>query len=87
MLNNLVLVGRIQEFLEDGIILRSQGMDNKTLVIKVSTCSSILDKLKTYCKDDDLVGVKGTLVNEDALVVINADKVTFLSSTHAGEDA
>jgi hypothetical protein len=87
MLNSLVLVGRIQEFLEDGIILRSQGMDNKTLVIKVAACSSILDSLKTYCKADDLVGVKGTLVNEDALVIINADKVTFLSSTHAGEDA
>ena len=87
MLNNLVLVGRIQEFLEDGIILRSQGMDNKFLVIKVAACSNILEGLKRYCKADDLVGVKGTLVNEDALVIINADKVTFLSSTHAGEDA
>lgn len=87
MLNHLVLVGRIQEFLDDGFILRSQGMDNKILVIKVSACSNILDSLKTYCKADDLIGVKGTLVNEDALVIINADKVTFLSSTHAGEDA
>ena len=87
MLNSLVIVGRIQEFLEDGIILRSQGMDNKFLVIKVAASSNILDSLKRYCKADDLVGVKGTLVNEDALVVINADKVTFLSSTHAGEDA
>lgn len=87
MLNSLVLVGRIQEFLDDGFILRSQGMDNKVLVIKIVASSHMLDNLKTYCKADDLIGVKGTLVNEDALVVINADKVTFLSSTHAGEGA
>jgi single-stranded DNA-binding protein len=100
MLNQVVLVGRIHRiedntFMNAGIKLVMsvpRSVKNKEGVypvdyITVQLKDSMANNMLEHCKAGDVVGIKGALQceNEYDTVIINAEKVTFLSSSKGGD--
>lgn len=91
MLNQIVLVGRIESFkdIEKGIelilkiprVLDREKEDFIPIIIK----EGIAVNVKQYCNPGDVVGVKGSIYNEDGIKII-AEKLTFLASTKKPDD-
>jgi single-stranded DNA-binding protein len=99
MLNQVVLVGRIWNLIN----LELDGNCTITLKVTKSTKNSnneydydyidvtltgdVAQKTRDYCKEGDLVGIKGHLrKNEnDFHMTVEAEKITFLSGTKGGE--
>jgi len=84
--NSLVLVGRL---LNTPVI--SEIDDKKYTVIdliitetkesiSIYLYDSIAENVVKYCKEDDLMGIKGHLDIKDKVLKVVADKVTFLAS-------
>lgn len=90
MLNQVVLVGRIEQLQKDEkgisitiVVPRSykneDGIyENDYIIIKLY--KGISESAYEYCKKGDLVGIKGRLQMKDNLEVI-AEKVTFLKQS------
>ena len=106
MLNQVILVGRLTKDLEvkeleDG---RARGIltlaiprsyknaegEYETDFVECIVWDSIAKNTNEYCKQGDIIGVKGRLetVNNDDKYITNiiAEKVTFLSSRKANEN-
>lgn len=73
MLNQLVLLGRIDTINDNNIIISN---DDILYTINFNG-NDIINNVKEYCKKGDLVGIKGKLAKDNVIV---ADKITFLSS-------
>ena len=101
MLNQLVLVGRIAKEIEDIKLENGKSASIMTLsvpriykniegeydkdYIDCILYNGIADNCKEYCKNGDLVGVKGRLqsrtnIEENGNTLVVAEKITFLSS-------
>lgn len=92
MLNQIVLVGRIKNMLNDTIYLdvqRSTKNDNGEYehdIVPVKLSGTLLEKTLEYCNVGDVVGAKGRIqsevndIAEDTRISIVAEKITFLSS-------
>lgn len=87
MLNQVVLVGRIKEINEGGLILKCQRPFKNEKgeydydLIPVEFYGGVAENTNKYCKEEDIIGVKGRIAkldNENFRVV--AEKVSFLSS-------
>lgn len=82
MLNNFVVVGRLQEIKEEGVILTHQSLFKneegiyETFENEYVLSGSILENTKEYCKKGDLIGIKGSIRNN----TLYAERITFLSS-------
>lgn len=83
MLNNVVIIGRLQEIKEGGILVlatpssfKNDDGEYETYINEFQLMGGILDNTKKYCKKGDLIGVKGTLRNN----IVIAEKITFLSN-------
>ena len=79
MLNQLVLVGKLFSFTEGGIIIETAEPKAK---IPVILSESMLELVRTNSQMEigDLIGIKGRLdVNNKGQIVINCEKITFLS--------
>lgn len=99
MLNQVVLVGRIFSPVElelDGnctVILKvtkgtkKSKSDDDSDYIDINLTGNIAQKMRDYCKENDLVGIKGHLRKNknDFRMVVEAEKITFLSGTK-GDD-
>ena len=102
MLNQIVLVGRIASDLEinetkdnrkEAIIKlavqRNFKNENGIYEIDFIPCTllnGIAENTVKYCKQSDLIGVKGRIQsNNDKSIVIVAEKVTFLTSKSENE--
>ena len=81
MLNQLVLVGRLQNDLELEKYENKVKLDiiNNDKVITCYIYNDIALRTLEYCKKDDLVGIKGHLTMEDNKLEIVVEKITFLS--------
>lgn len=86
MLNQVVLVGRINKIKNNKITLavprnykNAEGVyDTDYLVAKLS--ETVAQNVVEYCKTGDLVGIKGRLEQVHGDTMIMAEKVSFLSS-------
>lgn len=96
MLNQVVLVGRINKEIENNIlslaIPRSSKNENgeyETDFIDIYVSGNIAKSTSEYTKKGDIVGIKGRLermpqINQKNLMVV-AERVTFLSTRKEGE--
>lgn len=79
MLNMFTIVGRINEIGNDTICVSVPDAENKTennkLFIEIGV--NMINQIKEYCHIGDLIGVKGTILDNNKLV---GTKITFLSS-------
>lgn len=84
-MNQLVLVGRLQEInLEGGYIVLKQTSNYKNTegvyeeyTNKIMLFDNVLSNLVEYCKINDIVGVRGRIENN----IIKGEKITFLTSS------
>lgn len=99
MLNQVVLVGRIYtpiELLPNGdcttLLKVTKGKKNPngdydSDYINIVLKGSIAQNMNDYCKEGDLVGIKGQLhrAEYDFYTTVEVEKVTFLSETKGGD--
>lgn len=87
MLNQIIIVGRISNLKKDEHnhyielkVPRSYKNENGEYeedILSIKLFNNISDTVMEYCKNGDIVGVKGRAETGNVLV---AEKVTFLSS-------
>lgn len=79
MLNNLVLVGRLKEInKEEKEIIINSPIDKETdNLLNIKLSDNIFDNLVSYCKINDMIGIKGRIVNNN----INVEKISFLTAS------
>ena len=89
MMNQVLLVGRIAKLNEDTETLItlaiSRNFKNKegiyeTDFIDCQLFGSVAESTKYYCKNGDIVGIKGRLQTDNEKMIVVADKVTFLTT-------
>ena len=91
MLNQVIIVGRIQGFEPFGIVVaipryyKNENGEYDTDIIPCELTGNILTNTKEYCNVGDIVGVKGHLESQGISIIIKGEKITFLSSTHNTE--
>lgn len=86
MLNQVVVVARLEKMTDDQIILKASSPDTyESWYITIDISHSIMTNVRAYCHVGDVVGIKGHLEQSNRIV---GEKITFLSSTYArgGED-
>lgn len=89
MNNSVFIIGRLEKIYNDAFVVRIPDYtdsNKKPTIIKVITTVNLMERIQEYVAIDDLVGIKGRLVNDidDALVVF-CDKLTCLSSKHGNQ--
>lgn len=91
MLNQSVVVGRIHS-MGNGILTlavprsyKNEQGEYETDYINVTLMGSIEKNVAEYCKNGDLVGVKGRLQGGLNTMSLVAEKVTFLSNTKSDD--
>lgn len=85
MLNQLCLVGRLQEINQEGgyIILKQTCSYKNTEGLyeeytnKIMLFDNVLNNIVEYCKVNDIVGVRGRIENN----IVKGEKITFLTSS------
>ena len=96
MLNQIVLVGRVVDLKKDnennknGILniavprsfKNTEGI-YETDFIKISLKDNLFNNASEYLKKGDLIGIKGRLQNINDIIIVIAEKLTFLSSNNA----
>lgn len=97
MLNQVILIGRIKNIFNEGTYTLMELTSQRpykneegiypTDIIEVRLTGNIADRTRIYCKQGDLVGIKGRLETERTQLQIIVSKITFLSSTEANEEA
>lgn len=97
MLNQFVVVGRVTKYRKIDnshaklkIIVNRDFKNNEGLyesdVIPIELTGSIMDNVQQYCKKGDIVGIKGRMMNRNNLLILKADKVSFLASKTKEEE-
>lgn len=75
MLNQFMLLGKLVEIKESSMIIDTE---NDKIEIKVS--SNMLEKIQNYDVIGTFIGAKGKISSNNDILVLVADKITFLSS-------
>lgn len=98
MLNQVVLVGRIKEEIENIdnkfseltlAVQSSEKDEGGDYIIDYVPCllsGTIANTTKEYCKEGDIVGIKGKISLRYNEVVVITEKVTFLSTNKKGDE-
>jgi len=87
MLNQVVLIGRIKEMHEGKIIIsiprnyKNEDGEYDNDLITVFVRGQLNDTVQDYCSIEDIVGVKGKVSTEKDNIIIEAEKITFLSTS------
>lgn len=86
MINNFVLIGKIGEITDKGIMIKvtrafknADGIYEEDLIF-VECLESIMQKVKYYCKVGCTVGIKGRTQVENENLKLICEKLTFLSN-------
>ena len=90
MLNQVILVGRIQEMKREGKELLVSLLIRKSVEEDVISVSCVLknelaNNVEKISKKGDLMGVKGFVDVRDSMI-ISAEKITLLSSNQEEEE-
>lgn len=86
MVNNFILVGRITELKDNGMVITvPRQFKNEEGIYESDMFNAIIgdemyNKVNEYCKTGDVVGLRGRLQTLDGNVVLIVEKITFLSS-------
>ncbi len=87
MLNQVVLIGRIKEMHEGKIIIsiprnyKNENGEYDNDLITVFVRGQLNDTVQDYCSIKDIIGVKGKVSTEKDNIIIEAEKITFLSAS------
>lgn len=84
--NQLILLGRFQKFVsstnkEAIFLIDFTDSNNEHHCVPIYITGIIVDKMKEYCKSNDVIGIRGSISTDanDNIIII-ADKITFLAS-------
>lgn len=87
MLNQIVLVGKINNNEEEGYItiavpryFKNEEGEYDTDYIKCKVMENVEKNTKEWTKKGDIIGIRGRLQEEEGTLYVMAKKITFLSS-------
>lgn len=96
MLNQVVIVGRIREFIKINNDCRikvavqrpfkNEEGEYEVDLVPVYATDSLSKNIMEYCTEESVIGVKGRIKMIDGNIEIFAEKVTFLSSKKEDEE-
>ena len=91
--NVVLLIGKLIEILEHELVIQITGEED---LIPISVGQNIIDAIKAYNIDatkaydqiGNIIGVKGKIKAKDSRVIIEANKITFMSrnQSEGGEE-
>lgn len=90
MLNQVVIIGRIQKIIEDedkNMILKLKVENNSNVeLFDIKLQNNIAKSLSKSCIENDIVGIKGKLECINDKMLVHADRVTFLSKRRENDE-
>ena len=91
--NVVILIGKLIEVLEHELVIQITGEED---LVPISVGQNIIDAVKAYNIDatkaydqiGNIIGVKGKIKTKDSRVIIEANKITFMSrnQSEGGEE-
>lgn len=83
--NVVLLVGKLIEILEHELVIQITGEED---LVPISVGRDIIDAVKAYDQIGNIMGVKGKIKAKDSRVIIEANKITFISrnQSEGGEE-
>ena len=91
--NVVLLIGRLIEILEHELVIQITGEED---LVPISVGQNIINAVKAYNINvakaydqiDNIIGVKGKIKTKDSRVIIEANKITFMSrnQSEGGEE-
>lgn len=83
--NVVLLVGKLIEILEHELVIQITGEED---LVPISVGQNIMDAVKAYDQIGNIMGVKGKIKAKDSRVIIEANKITFVSrnQSEGGEE-
>lgn len=97
MMNNITLVGKIvdKKINQDNILTVDVSVSRKYKnsdgvydadIIPVQITGSTAESTNSYCRIGDIIGIRGSLKNNDGNINVCTDKVTFITVKKEIED-
>lgn len=83
--NVVLLIGKLIEILEHELVIQITGEED---LVPISVGQNIIDSVKAYNQIGNIMGVKGKIKAKDSRVIIEANKITFMSrnQSEGGEE-
>lgn len=83
--NVVILIGKLIEILEHELVIQITGEAD---LVPISVGQNIIDSVKAYNQIGNIMGVKGKIKAKDSRVIIEANKITFMSrnQSEGGEE-
>lgn len=83
--NVVLLIGKLIEILEHELVIQITGEED---LVPISVGQNIIDAVKAYDQIGNIMGVKGKIKAKDSRVIIEANKITFMSrnQSEGGEE-
>ena len=88
MLNQVVLIGRMGDFVKENCFIvnvprsyKNENGDYDVDQIEAYVTENILKNTKEYTHKGDVVGIKGRLENLEGSMILTVEKITFLSAS------
>ena len=83
--NVVILIGKLIEVLEHELVIQITGEED---LVPISVGQNIIDAVKAYDQIGNIMGVKGKIKTKDSRVIIEANKITFMSrnQSEGGEE-
>lgn len=83
--NVVILIGKLIEVLEHELVIQIIGEED---LVPISVGQNIIDAVKAYDQIGNIMGVKGKIKAKDSRVIIEANKITFMSrnQSEGGEE-
>ena len=74
--NVVILIGKLIEVLEHELVIQITGEED---LVPISVGQNIINVAKAYDQIGNIIGVKGKIKTKDSRVIIEANKITFMS--------
>lgn len=83
--NVVILIGKLIEILEHELVIQITGEED---LVPISVGQNIINSVKAYNQIGNIMGVKGKIKAKDSRVIIEANKITFMSrnQSEGGEE-
>ena len=83
--NVVLLIGKLIEILEHELVIQITGEED---LVPISVGQNIIDAVKAYDQIGNIMGVRGKIKAKDSRVIIEANKITFMSrnQSEGGEE-
>lgn len=87
MLNDCVIVGRISQLpntFNNLIEIKSKDMHGEDIHVTIKCSAPMLENIAKYCKLDDVIGSRGSLTEDNGMIIFEAKRISFLSRVNDG---